>query len=149
MKLNPAALLVGRNQKPTPVLLAVTPPRTGEHTLLGVENLLQSIAVPEPFSLGIAADADSVTLMARCHDRAVVRQQLSIHYPQARVREVPEEDPLGLAPGEQAWSTTLLRQSHMQAAAHHPKVVASGTGTFLRRIAASSFVQLTFHSYGG
>ena len=46
----------GRNKRP-PVLLAVTPPRTGERTLLGVENLLQSIAVPEPFSLELAGDS--------------------------------------------------------------------------------------------
>ena len=59
-----------------PILLAVTPPRTGERTLLGVENLLQSIAVPEPFSLELAGDMDGVTLMARCFDDQVVRGQL-------------------------------------------------------------------------
>ena len=53
---------------PQPVLLAVTPPRTGERTLLGVENLLGSIAVPEPFSLDLCGDASGVTLMARCLD---------------------------------------------------------------------------------
>ena len=57
----------GRNKRP-PVLLAVTPPRTGERTMLGVENLLQAIAVPEPFSLELAGDMDGVTLMARCQD---------------------------------------------------------------------------------
>ena len=51
----------------------MTPPRTGERTLLGVENLLQSIAVPEPFSLELAGDMDGVTLMARCLDDQVVR----------------------------------------------------------------------------
>ena len=61
MKLNPMNILFGndRNKKP-PVLLAVTPPRTGERTLLGVENLLQSIAVPEPFSLEIVGHMDGV-----------------------------------------------------------------------------------------
>ena len=55
MKLNPKNLLFGTDEdKRGPVLLAVTPPRTGERTLLGVENLLQSIAVPEPFSLDLA-----------------------------------------------------------------------------------------------
>ena len=97
----------GRNKRP-PALLAVTPPRTGERTLLGVENLLQSIAVPEPFSLELAGDANGVTLMARCLDRQVVRQQLSAHYPQARIREVPpEDDPLRLDTVEQAWGLTL------------------------------------------
>ena len=97
----------GRNRRP-PVLLAVTPPRTGERTLLGVENLLQSIAVPEPFSLELAADMDGVTLMARCQDDQVVRGQLSAHYPQARIREVPvDEDPIFVHGGEQAWGMTL------------------------------------------
>ena len=89
-----------RKEEP-PVLLAVTPPRTGERTLLGVENLLQSIAVPEPFSLELSGDADGVMLMARCQDEAVVRGQIAAHYPQARIPEVaPDEDPLRLGEGE-------------------------------------------------
>ncbi len=97
----------GRNRRP-PVLLAVTPPRAGERTLLGVENLLQSIAVPEPFSLEIAGDMDGVTLLARCQDDRVVRGQIAAHYPQARIHEVPpEDDPLRLQDGEQAWGMTL------------------------------------------
>ena len=54
MKLNPKNILFGGDEdKKSPVLLAVTPPRTGERTLLGVENLLQSIAQspsPSPWS---------------------------------------------------------------------------------------------------
>ena len=97
----------GAPQKP-PVLLAVTPPRTGERTLLGVENLLASIAVPEPFSLELAGDMDGVTLMARCQEDQVIRGQIASHYPQARIHEVaPEHDPLRLEEGEQAWSMTL------------------------------------------
>ena len=97
----------GRNKRP-PVLLAVTPPRTGERTLLGVENLLQSIAVPEPFSLELAGDMDGVTLLARCQDDQVVRGQLAAHYPQARIRQVPvDEDPIFVHGGEQAWGLTL------------------------------------------
>ena len=97
----------GRNKRP-PALLAVTPPRTGERTLLGVENLLQSIAVPEPFSLEIAGDMDGVTLLARCQDDQVVRGQLAAHYPQARIREVPvDEDPIFVHGGEQAWGLSL------------------------------------------
>ena len=109
MKLNPKEILFGNDtDRKDPVLLAVTPPRTGERTLLGVENLLQSIAVPEPFSLELAGDMDGVTLMARCLDDQVVRGQLSAHYPQARIRNVdPGDDPLRLAEGEQAWSITL------------------------------------------
>ncbi len=109
MKLNPKEILFGDDtEKKNPVLLAVTPPRTGERTLLGVENLLQSIAVPEPFSLELAGDVDGVTLMARCLDDRVVRGQLSAHYPQARIRRVdPGDDPLRLGEGEQAWSLSL------------------------------------------
>ncbi len=109
MKLNTKNLLFGRDEeKNGPILLAVTPPRAGERTLLGVENLLQSIAVPEPFSLELAGDMDGVTLMARCLDDRVVRGQLSAHYPQARIRTVdPEDDPLRLGEKEQAWSMTL------------------------------------------
>ena len=109
MKLNPIGwLLGGQKDKKPPVLLAVTPPRTGERTLLGVENLLQSIAVPEPFSLELAGDADGVTLMARCCDDEVVKGQISAHYPQARIQDVPhEEDPLRLDEGEEAWAMTL------------------------------------------
>ncbi len=108
MKLNPKEILFGDDTEKKPVLLAVTPPRTGERTLLGVENLLQSIAVPEPFSLELAGDMDGVTLMARCLDDQVVRGQISAHYPQARIRKVdPGDDPLRLEEGEQAWSMTL------------------------------------------
>ena len=97
----------GRNRRP-PVLLAVTPPRTGERTLLGVENLLQSIAVPEPFALELAGTAAGVVLMVRCQDDRVVRSQISAHYPQARIRQVPvEDDPIFVHRGEQAWGLTL------------------------------------------
>ena len=91
-----------------PVLLAVTPPRTGERTLLGVENMLGSIAVPEPFSLELAGDADGVTLLARCLDDQVVRGQIAARYPQAQIQKVAAvDDPLRLREGEQAWSMTL------------------------------------------
>ena len=109
MKPNLKNILFGEKQdRKPPVLLAVTPPRTGERTLLGVENLLGSIAIPEPFSLELAGDMDGVTLMARCQDDQVVRGQLAAHYPQARIREVPvDEDPIFVHGGEQAWGMTL------------------------------------------
>ncbi len=108
MKLNPMQILFGDREKKPPVLLSVTPPRTGERTLLGVENLLQSIAVPEPFSLELAGSVDGVTLMARCHRKEAVRGQISAHYPQARIVEIPpEDDPMMLREGEQAWGMSL------------------------------------------
>ena len=43
-----------------------------------------------------------------CLDDQVVRGQIAAHYPQARIAEVPpEEDPLRLGAGEQAWAMTL------------------------------------------
>ena len=108
MKLNPIKWLLNDEDKRPPVLLAVTPPRTGERTLLGVENMLGSIAVPEPFSLELAGDMDGVTLMARCLDDQVVRGQIAARYPQAQIQQIPaEDDPLRLGEDEQAWGMTL------------------------------------------
>ncbi len=109
MNINVRHILLGEKQtRKPPALVSVTPHRTGERTLLGVENFLQSIAVPEPFSLELAADMDGVGLLARCQDDRVVRQQLAAHYPQARVREVaPEDDPMRRRQGELAWGLTL------------------------------------------
>ena len=66
MKPNFIARIFKGRDEPATQLIAVTPPRTGERTMLGVENLLSSIAVPEPFSLEIAGDSGGVTLLARC-----------------------------------------------------------------------------------
>ena len=91
-----------------PVLVEITSQRAGERTVLGVENLLGSVADAEPCSLELAGSAGGVSVMARCNDGDVLRGQLGAHYPQARVREVPpEEDPLRLDEGEQAYTTTL------------------------------------------
>ena len=107
MKLNPMNWL-SNDKKKEPVLLAVIPPRSGERTLLGVENLLGSIAVPEPFSLELAGDMDGVTLLARCLEDQVVRGQIAARYPQARIQVLhPGEDPLWVRDGEQAWGMTL------------------------------------------
>ena len=65
MKLSSVKKLFGGKPPPESRLVAITSERTGERTLLGVENLLSSIAVPEPFSLEIAGDAYGVTLLAR------------------------------------------------------------------------------------
>ena len=106
MRFNPLRLF--RRQSDPPTLLAVTPPRTGERTLLAVENLLGSIAVPEPFALELAGDADGVTLLARCEADQVVRGQIATRYPQARIQQIEaDDDPLRLREGEQAWSLTL------------------------------------------
>ena len=101
-------IFLGNQRRKEPVLLAVTPPRDGERTLLGVENLLASIAVPEPFSMELAGDAGGVMLLARCLDDQVVRGQIAARYPQARITTLePYDDPLRLQDGEQAWGMTL------------------------------------------
>ena len=97
-------------------LLTITPPRTGERTLLGVENLLQSLAVEEAFSLEISGTADGASFLVRTSSPDVFQQQLAIHYPQARIRPLPpEEDPLRPREGEQAFTKvlTLARQEFL------------------------------------
>ena len=108
MKLNLISKLFKGTEPPATRLMTITPPRTGERTMLGVENLLGSIAIPEPFSLEIVGDSDGVSLLARCKDGSYVRQQVGGRYPQATVNELsPEEDPLRLSEGEQAYSMSL------------------------------------------
>ena len=68
-------------------LLTITPPRTGERTLLGVENLLQALAVEEAFSLEIApappmSSSSSWPSTTRRHASAPCRRR--------RTRCVPE-----------------------------------------------------------
>ena len=100
--------ILGHKSRPEKRLIAVTPERTGDHSLSGVESLLNSIALPEPFSLELAGDSAGVTLLARCREGSFVKQQVGAFYPQARINEVPQEsDPLRLAEGEQAWSMNL------------------------------------------
>lgn len=107
MRYNPLKL-IPRRRPQEPALLEATPSRTGERTLLGVENLLQSIAAPEPFALELAGQTSGVSLLARCSGDDLVRAQIAAHYPQARVRELEAaEDPLRLGEDEQAWSITL------------------------------------------
>ena len=108
MRFNPIARLFKGGERPATKLMAITPPRTGERTMLGVENLLSSIAIPEPFSLEIVGDSGGVSLLARCRDGSFVRQQVGGRYPQAQVNEVsPEDDPLRLSEGEQAYAMSL------------------------------------------
>ena len=100
-----------RAPKPEPVLLQITPPRTGERTLLGIENLIQSMSADEPFALEIAADSSGARLLIRTNQPDLVRGQLVTHYPQARVETVQAKtDPLKIAEDEQVW-TTRLRSS--------------------------------------
>ena len=104
------------NQEKRVELLTITPPRTGERTLLGVENLLQALAAEEAFSLEISGTADGASFLVRTSSPDVFQQQLAIHYPQARIRPVPpEEDPLRPREGEQAFTKvlTLARQEFL------------------------------------
>ena len=106
--MNPFKWITGSRKKGAPFLLSVTPPRTGQRTMLGVENLLQSIAVPEPFSLELVGDRDGVRLLVRCLDSQVVRRQIAVHYPQARVELIAAgDDPLSVSEDQEAWTMTL------------------------------------------
>ncbi|MYD36219.1 MAG: type IV secretion system DNA-binding domain-containing protein [Dehalococcoidia bacterium] len=109
--MNPFSLLsglFGSRRMSEPVILAITPPRSGERTLLGVENMLQSIAFPEPFSLELVGDEDGVRLLARCQDSRSVAAQIAAHYPQARVGRLdPDEDPLLVRDDQEAWTMSL------------------------------------------
>ena len=62
MKLDPIARLFKGGDGPAARLMAIAPPRTGGRASLGVENLLGSIAIPEPFSLEIVGDGGSLTI---------------------------------------------------------------------------------------
>ena len=62
MKLNPIARLFKGGDGPAARLMAIAPPRAGGRALLGVENLLGSIAVLEPVSLEIVGDSGSLTI---------------------------------------------------------------------------------------
>ena len=122
MKLNPINWLLDDDRnKNLPVLLAVTPPRTGsapcwEWRTCSAPSRCRAL-LP-----GAGGDMDGVTLMARCLDKEAVRGQISAHYPQALIREVPrEEDPLRLEEGERAWSMTLRAgRPRVRAPAHLP-----------------------------
>ena len=124
MKLNPINWLLDDDRnKNLPVLLAVTPPRTGERTLLGVENLLGSIAVPEPFSLELAGDMDGVTLMARCLDkRGGAGPDLRPTTPRpASTRCRRDEDPLRTGRGRAGVEHDAAgRRPRLRAPAHLP-----------------------------
>jgi len=88
--------------------LAITPPRIGERSLLGVENMLRATAVPEPLSLEVAADSRGAKLIVRCVAKETVRAQIAAHYPQAIIDEMsPEDDPLKTRKGETSWTMSL------------------------------------------
>ena len=98
----------GQNRRRKPILLKMTPPRTGERTLRGVERMIESFPKKEAFSLSLVADTSRVTLMIRCRDSQGVKTQVQAHYPQVRIIEVaPEDDPAHLGLGEQAWTVSL------------------------------------------
>ncbi len=109
--MNPFSCLkrIFQSRKPgPPVLLSIRPPRSGERTMLGVENMLQSIAVPEPFSLELTGDADGVRILVRCQDARAIRRQVSAHYPQAMIEELPpDDDPLAVGEEQEAWTMPL------------------------------------------
>ena len=88
MKLNPIQLAVRipTGAKKSPVLLAVTPPRTGERNAAGGGEPPSVHCRPRALLPGGGrCDSDGVTLLARCLDDEVVRGPDSpAHYPAGR-----------------------------------------------------------------
>ena len=89
-------------------LIRVRPPRTGEHTLLSFENLLESLDFNEPMSLELVAEGEEVSMFIRSvHPDRVVQQMLA-HYPDVELEFVADEDdPLVVCDDEAAWMQTL------------------------------------------
>ena len=118
-------------------LLTITPPRTGERTLLGIENLFQSFAVEEAFSLEISGTVDGASFLVRTRSPGVFRQQLAIHYPQARIRgrAATEEDPhasrrgrAGVREGPDFGPAGVPAPAHLQGRRHAGRRVRPAAG---------------------
>ena len=96
------------NKYRNPILLEVTPPRTGERSLQGISRFIESFPKCDAFSLNLVASASGATLTVRCQDGQRAKVQLSALYPQIRIVEVaPEDDPVRPGPGERAWTVPL------------------------------------------
>ena len=89
-------------------LIRVRPPRTGEHTLLSFENLLESLDFNEPMSLELVAEGEQVSMFIRSMHPDRVVQQMLAHYPEVDLEFVADEDdPLKVGDSEAAWMQRL------------------------------------------
>lgn len=100
-------------------LVEIVTPRTNTATVTAAENMLAAIAVPETFSLEIAATSQIRWFLARAASplaRAHLESQIAVAYPQADLRSLnlarsPGLDPALVAPDEQvALATLVLRE---------------------------------------
>lgn len=100
---------------PPQELVEVVTPRTNAATISAAENLFAAIALPEPFSLEIAATSRSRWFLGRAQGPAMrqhLESQLGVAYPQAELRRVEHErypalDPAALGPTEQVEACAL------------------------------------------
>lgn len=89
-------------------VIRVRPPRTGEHTLLSFENLLESLDFNEPMSLELVAEGEDVSMFIRSMHPDRVVQQMLAHYPDAELEFVGDsDDPLMVRDEEAAWIQRL------------------------------------------
>ena len=90
------------------VLLLVSPPRAGEQSLLGFENVLESLGEGHIFSLEILSDGGDTSLMVRTVYPERVVQQFESHYPGCSVEQLDaSKDPLKLVEGRSGWRHIL------------------------------------------
>ena len=90
------------------VLLKISPPRSGEQSLLSFANVLESLGEGHVFSLEILSDGGERTLLVRTIYPERVVQQFETHYPGCSVEQLSHaEDPLKFAEGRSGWRQIL------------------------------------------
>ena len=89
-------------------LIEIFPGRVNGSTVVGVENALSAMPKGNPFSLEIVGEKNATRFLARHSPESPMEAQLAAHFPQARIRNVPdEEDPLAIEEDEEAYTTVL------------------------------------------
>ena len=90
------------------VLLRVSPPRSGERSLLSFENVLESLGEGHIFSLEIMNMNGETSLLVRTIYPERVVQQLESHYPGCSVEQLDaSQDPLKMREGRSGWRHIL------------------------------------------
>ena len=90
------------------VLLRVSPPRSGERSLLSFENVLESLGEGHIFSLEIMNMNGETSLLVRTIYPERVVQQLESHYPGCSVEQLDaSQDPLKMREGCSGWRHIL------------------------------------------
>ena len=111
-----------RNASPPPqavppaYVVQVVPSRDGQRDALAMENLLQSLASDEPFSLELIGNVHRQAFLLRAGSKSTLEslcRQLQAQYPQADIRRKHQSvDPLRLAPDERAATASFVLRTH-------------------------------------